>query len=109
MADREKEGKREILKFGYLKNNKSFLFEIKHLSKFLKGFHLVKNKDLFKNSRLKLKYLKPNAKKPLEMHFRASRRVGFSYFPKNATWWVPPIPFRIFVDHVAVFSSSAMQ
>ena len=32
MADREKEGKREILKFEYLENKKSFLSEIKYLS-----------------------------------------------------------------------------
>ena len=40
MADREKEGKMEIQKFEYLKNKQ----------KLLKGYHLVKNKKLLKNS-----------------------------------------------------------
>ena len=43
--------------------------------------------------------------------FRASRSVSFSYFPKVALnrevregRRVPPIPFRIFVDHFIIFS-----
>ena len=38
-----KSGKEEgkIQKFGYLKNEKSFLDEIKNIFQFLKGYHLV--------------------------------------------------------------------
>ena len=47
MADRDK--KRERRKYKNLENGKSFLGEIKkHLSEFLKGYHLVKNKNLLK-------------------------------------------------------------
>ena len=44
-------------------------------------------------------------KKPLEMLFRGSTRVGFAYFPQGYTqaWGVPPVHFRIFVD-VTVFN-----
>ena len=42
MADREKEGKVKTQKTEYLKNEKSFLDEIKNSSQFLKGYHLVK-------------------------------------------------------------------
>ena len=52
MTDREKKGgKMKIQKSGYLENEKIFLDEIKkHFSQFLKGFHLVKNKNFIKNS-----------------------------------------------------------
>ena len=58
MADREKkrkkEGKRKIQKFEYRETKKSFLDGIKrHFSLFFKGYHLVKNKNLIKNSRHK--------------------------------------------------------
>ena len=44
-------------------------------------------------------------KKPLEMLFRGSTRVGFAYFPQGYTQaqGVPPVHFRIFVD-VTVFN-----
>ena len=49
MADRKKnEGKTKILKFKYLKNEKSFLDEIKNFFQLLKGYHLVKNNNLVK-------------------------------------------------------------
>ena len=48
MVDRKKEGKTNIQKFEYLENKKSFLDEIQNI---LKGYHLVKNKMLIKNSR----------------------------------------------------------
>ena len=45
----------ETQKFEYLDNEKSFLDEIKKLfSYFLKGYHLIKNKNLIKNSGHKL-------------------------------------------------------
>ena len=54
MVDRDKKGKK-ILKLEYLENEKSSLDEIKkHFLQFLKGHHLVKNKNLIKNSRHKL-------------------------------------------------------
>ena len=40
----------ELQKFEYLKNEKSFLSEIKNIFQFLKGYHMVKNKNLVKNS-----------------------------------------------------------
>ena len=43
MADREKKGKAEIRKFEYLENEKSFLYDVKAFSYFLKGYYLVKN------------------------------------------------------------------
>ena len=49
MADREKkEGKTDISKLEYLENEKRFLDEIKNIFQFLKGYHLVKNKNLIK-------------------------------------------------------------
>ena len=49
MADREKkEGKTNIQKFEYLENEKSFLDDIKNISYFLKGYHLVKTKNFLK-------------------------------------------------------------
>ena len=39
----------EIQKLEYLKNKKSFLDEIKNTSQFLKGYNLVRNKNLKKN------------------------------------------------------------
>ena len=54
MADRKKEGKTKIQKFKYLKNEKSFLDEIKNILQFLKGYHLMKDKNLIKNSGHKL-------------------------------------------------------
>ena len=54
--------------------------------------------------------------KPLEICFRASRRVSFSYYPimHSVMGWggvpgPPPIPIRIFADVVTIFSSSPMQ
>ena len=45
----------KIQKFEYPENEKSFLDEIKkQFSKFLNGYHLVKNENLIKNSRHKL-------------------------------------------------------
>ena len=54
MADGEKEGKTEIQKFEYVENEKSFSDEIKNIFQFLKGYNLVKNKNLIKTSRHKL-------------------------------------------------------
>ena len=55
MADREKkEGKTKIQKFGYLENETRFLNETKNIFQFLKGYHLVKNKNLIKNNEHKL-------------------------------------------------------
>ena len=55
MANREKKrGKTKIQKFEYCETKKSFLDRIKkHFSSFLKGYHLVKNKNLIKNSQQK--------------------------------------------------------
>ena len=44
----KKEGKTKIQKFKYLKNEKSFLDEIKNIFQFLKGYHLVNNKKIDK-------------------------------------------------------------
>ena len=45
----------DIQKFEYLENEKSFLDKIKkHRAQFLKGYHLVINKNLLKNSGHKL-------------------------------------------------------
>ena len=44
----------EIQKFKYLENEMSFLDKIKNIFQFLKGYHLVKNKNLLKNSGHKL-------------------------------------------------------
>ena len=44
----------KIQKFKYLKNEKTFSDEIKNIFQFLKGYHLVKNKNLIKNSGHKL-------------------------------------------------------
>ena len=45
---------------------------------------------------------------PMEMNFRASRRVSFSYFPETGLdhEGCPPTPFRMFMDDVTIFSSS---
>ena len=48
----------ELRKFEYLENKKSFLDEIKNIFQFLKGYHMVKNKNLVKNSRHKIQVLK---------------------------------------------------
>ena len=48
MAARGKEGKTEIQKSEYLENEKSFLDEIKNIFRFLKGYHLLRNKILLK-------------------------------------------------------------
>ena len=49
MADRKKkEGKTKIQKFEYFVNKKNFLDEIKNIFQFLKGYHLVKSKNLIK-------------------------------------------------------------
>ena len=52
MADMgQKEGKTEIQKFEDLENEKSFLDEIKNIFHcFLKDYHLMKNKNLIRNS-----------------------------------------------------------
>ena len=51
----KKEGKTKIEKFKYLKSEKSFLDEIKNIfHSFLKGYYLVKNKNLIKKSGHKL-------------------------------------------------------
>ena len=44
----------KIQKSEYLENKKSFLDEIKIIFQFLKSYHLVKNKNLIKNSTHKL-------------------------------------------------------
>ena len=54
MADRGKKGKTKLQKCEYLENEKSFLDEPKNIFQFLKGYHLVKNKNLLKNSGHKL-------------------------------------------------------
>ena len=54
MTDREKKSGKRKYKNEYLENEKSFLDEIKNIFQFLKGYHLVKNKNLIKNSRYKL-------------------------------------------------------
>ena len=43
-------GKTEIQKFEYLENKKSFLDEIKNVFQFLRSYHLVRDKNLIKNS-----------------------------------------------------------
>ena len=50
-------GEDENIKFKYLKNEKSFSDEIKNIFQFWKGYHLVKNKNLIKNSGRKLELL----------------------------------------------------
>ena len=46
MAEGEKnDRKTEIQKLEYLENEKSSLDEIKNIFQFLKGYHLVKNKN----------------------------------------------------------------
>ena len=53
MADGKKEGKTKIQKSEYFQNEKSFLDEIKNIFLwFLKGYHLVKNKNLIKFGKL---------------------------------------------------------
>ena len=56
MADKEKKREEDIIqKFELSQEPKElFRWKKKHLSKFLKGYHLVKNKTLLKNSELKL-------------------------------------------------------
>ena len=44
----------EIQTFEYIENEKSFVDEIKYIFQFLKGYHLVKYKNLLKNSGHKL-------------------------------------------------------
>ena len=39
----------EIQKFEYLENKESFFDEIKSIFQFLKGYHLMRNKNLIKN------------------------------------------------------------
>ena len=65
----KKEGNKKIQKLEYLENKKLFRWNKKHFSKFLKGYNLVKNKNLIKNSGHKLlsllkcrfsQFLKPN-------------------------------------------------
>ena len=51
---RKRERKTKTLKFKYLKNEKSFLDEIKNILQFLKSYHLMKDKNLIKNSGHKL-------------------------------------------------------
>ena len=46
MAEGEKKDRKtEIQKLEYLENEKSSLDEIKNIFQFLKGYHLVKNKN----------------------------------------------------------------
>ena len=47
----------------------------------------------------------------IDIIFKTSRRVSFSYFPKIALDHSDAllIPFKIFVDHVTIFNSSPMQ
>ena len=56
MADKEKKREEDIIQKFELSQERKELFrwKKKHLSKFLKGYHLVKNKTLLKNSKLKL-------------------------------------------------------
>ena len=55
MADKEKKrGKTELHKFEYLENEKTILNEINNIFQFLKGYRLVKNKNLIKNNGHKL-------------------------------------------------------
>ena len=55
MADRgKKRGRWKYKKIEYLENEKSFLDEIKNIFQFLEGYHLVRNKNLIKNSGHKL-------------------------------------------------------
>ena len=61
LTGRKRGEKTEIQKLEYFKNKKSFLDEIKHFSQFLKGYYLVKNKTLMKNSRQKQALKKHNA------------------------------------------------
>ena len=57
------------------------------------------------------KCVKPNAKKPLEIYLGHLEECVLHISPKVklSHGWCPPIPFRIFVDHVTIFSSSLMQ
>ena len=48
----------ELQKIVYLENEKSFLDEIKNIFQFLKGYHMVENKNLGKNSGQKIQVLK---------------------------------------------------
>ena len=49
MTDGGKETNMEIQKLEYLKNEKSFLDEVKNIfHSFLKGYHLVRNEDWIK-------------------------------------------------------------
>ena len=51
----KKEEKTKIQKFKYLKNEKSFLDEIKNIFQFLKDYHLAKNKNLIADTSFKKK------------------------------------------------------
>ena len=77
MADREKkERKTKIQEVEYLENEKSFLNEIKKkFSWFLKGYHLMENKNLIGNSGHKLsdQMLAANSIKRLT----TQQKVGF--------------------------------
>ena len=53
MADREKKREDENTKITQ-EQKELFRWNKKHLLKFLKGYHLVKNKNLIENSRHKL-------------------------------------------------------
>ena len=63
MADREKKrGEDGNTKIGIFQEQKKlFRWNKKHFSQFLKGYHLVKNKTLMKNSRHKQALKKHNA------------------------------------------------
>ena len=55
MADREKRGEDEKTRIWIsLEQKELFRWNKKHCSEFLKGYHLVKNKNLIKNSRHKV-------------------------------------------------------
>ena len=58
-----------------------------------------------------IKSKKLNVKNLWKCIFRASRRMIFSYFSNTVLdpGGCPPITFRIFVDHVIIFSTSPVQ
>ena len=60
-----------------------------------------------------IKCKKRNVKNLWKCIFMVFRKVSFSDFPNTALdkWVVPPVPFRIFVDHVIIlyFNSSPTQ
>ena len=49
--------------------------------------------------------------KPLEMYFQGIEKGKFFIISQDCSQSgeLPPMPFRIFVDHVTIFNSSPMQ